>query len=104
MYAIIRSGGKQYKVSKGERIRVESLPVDVDGEVSFDTVLAVGEGEDIQIGKPALESARVTGKVTAQGKERKVIVFHKKRRGGVRKKNGHRQLFTEVEIQEISAG
>ncbi len=104
MYAIIRSGGKQYKVSKGERIRVESIPAEVDGEISFDEVLAVGEREDIQIGKPTLDAAKVTGKVTAQGRDRKVIIFHKKRRGGVRKKNGHRQQFTEIEIQDISAG
>jgi large subunit ribosomal protein L21 len=104
MYAIIRSGGKQYKVSKGERIRVETLAGEVDGEVTFDEVLAVGDGDDLQLGKPVLDAATVTGKVIKQGLDRKVVVFKKKRRGGMRKKNGHRQQFTEVEIQEISAG
>jgi large subunit ribosomal protein L21 len=102
MYAIIRTGGKQYQVSTGERLRVEKIDGNVGDSVELSDVLMVGDGDDVKIGQPTLEGAKVTARIVEQGKARKVLVFKKKRRKGYRVKRGHRQLFTALEIGEIS--
>lgn len=103
MYAIIRTGGKQYQVAEGDRLRVEKLTGEVGDTVELDDVLMVADGEAVKIGQPAVEGAKVTAKIVEQGKGKKVIVFKKKRRQGYARKKGHRQLFTALEIQGISA-
>ncbi len=100
MYAIIETGGKQYKVSEGDKVRVEKLDAEVDSTVVIDKVLLVG-GDDVKIGTPTVEGAKVEAKVVAQGKARKVVVYKYKPKSGYHKKNGHRQLFTELEITSI---
>lgn len=101
MYAIIATGGKQYKVSEGDKVRVEKLEGEVGAEVSFDQVLLVG-GDKVTVGNPCVEGAKVVGKITAQDKAKKVIVYKYKPKTGYHKKNGHRQYFTEVEITNIT--
>lgn len=103
MYAIIRTGGKQYQVAKGEKLRVEKIDGAVGDVVELSDVLAVVDGEDARIGSPVLEEAKVTARIVEQGKAKKVLVFKKKRRKGYRVKRGHRQLYTALEIAEISA-
>ncbi len=100
MYAIIATGGKQYRVSEGDVIRVEKLDAEVGTEYEFDQVLAVNDGE-MTIGEPTVAGAVVKATVTANGKGRKVIVYKYKRKSGYHKKNGHRQLFTELKIDSI---
>ena len=102
MYAIIATGGKQYKVSEGDVIYVEKLDANAGDDVAFDQVLAVG-GDKLTIGSPFVDSASVTGKVQDQVKGRKVIVYHYKRKTGYHKKNGHRQAYTKVQIEKINA-
>ncbi len=102
MYAIIATGGKQYKVSEGDVIRVEKLEAEAGETVTFDQVLAVSDGE-LKVGAPTVEGAAVTGTVEKQGKAKKVIVYKYKRKTGYHKKNGHRQLFTQVKIDKINA-
>ncbi len=103
MYAIIETGGKQYAVSQGERIRVEKLAGDVGSEIELDQVLLVGEGDDIKVGTPVISGAKVTGTILAHGRGRKVIVYKLHKRKNYRRKQGHRQAFTEVEVTGISA-
>jgi large subunit ribosomal protein L21 len=103
MYAIIRTGGKQYQVSPGDRLRVEKLTGDIGDTVEIDDVLLVADGEDVKIGQPVIDSAKVTAQIVEQGKDKKIVVFKKKRRKGYTLKKGHRQLFTALEIKEISA-
>ncbi len=103
MYAIIETGGKQYRVSEGDVINVELLTADVDSTVEIDRVLAVGEGESIKVGSPVVAGAKVVLKVLEHGKGKKVIVFHYKPKKNIRKKNGHRQPFTKVQIEKILA-
>jgi len=100
MYAIIATGGKQYKVCEGDKIRVEKLPAEVGSQIEFDQVLLIG-GESAKVGNPLVEGAKVVGEVTAQAKAKKVIVYKYKPKKGYHKKNGHRQYFTEVEIKSI---
>ena len=100
MYAIIATGGKQYRVSEGDVIEVEKLPVQEGEGVTFEDVLAVG-GDDLKVGE-ALKNATVSGTVMAQGKQRKVIVYRYKNKSGYHKKNGHRQPFTRVRIDSIT--
>lgn len=100
MYAIIATGGKQYKVAEGDVVRVEKLDVEEGKKVTFDQVLFIG-GDKTVIGNPVVKGAKVTGTVTAQGKGDKVIVYKYKRKTGYHNKNGHRQLFTEVRIEKI---
>ncbi len=100
MYAIIKTGGKQYKVSPGERIKIEKIEGEPESEVVFDRVLMIRD-EDVKVGKPFVEGAKVIGKIIQQGRGKKIIVFKKKRRKGYHKKQGHRQYFTEVLISEI---
>lgn len=100
MYAIIQTGGKQYKVQVGDQIFVEKLDADVDAEVEFETLL-VSDDAGVKVGKPVLKGVSVKGKVLEQGKGKKVIVFHYKPKKNIRKKNGHRQPYTAVEILSI---
>ncbi|MDE6876046.1 MAG: 50S ribosomal protein L21 [Lachnospiraceae bacterium] len=102
MYAIIATGGKQYKVAEGDIIRVEKLGVEKDSTVSFDQVLAVNNGE-LKIGNPTVAGATVSATVLEEGKGRKVIVYKYKRKTGYHKKNGHRQAYTKVKIDKINA-
>ena len=101
MYAVIATGGKQYKVAVGDVIRVEKLGAEEGAAVSFDKVLLIG-GDQLTVGKPYVDGASVKATVTKNGKGKKVIVYKYKRKTGYHKKNGHRQLFTEVKIDEIS--
>lgn len=103
MYAIIKTGGKQYRVSEGEVVQVEKLDAEVEQEVVFDQVLAVGEGAEVKIGKPVVEGAKVTGKVVEQGKAAKIMVFKYKAKSNYRRRQGHRQPYTAVEITAINA-
>ena len=100
MYAVIVSGGKQYKVSEGDVIRVEKLEVEEGAKVSFDQVLLINDGS-LKIGTPTVQGAKVSGTVLQNGKGKKAIVYRYKRKSGYHKKNGHRQLFTEVKIDKI---
>ncbi len=102
MYAIIETGGKQYKVSEGDVITVEKLGV-TEGEYTFDKVLAVGEGESITVGAPTVSGASVTANVLGEGKAKKVIVYKYKPKKGFHKKRGHRQPFTKLSITKINA-
>lgn len=101
MYAIIETGGKQYRVEEGKAVRVEKLPAEKGEEVVFDRVLVRGDGEKTEIGRPYLEGCRVKGRVTVQGRGRKIIVFKYKPKKNYRRKQGHRQPFTEVMIKQI---
>jgi large subunit ribosomal protein L21 len=103
MYAVIKTGGKQYRVVAGEKIKVEQIPADVGTEITLDQVLMVGEGESVKIGAPYLASTAVTAKVIAQGRHPKVHIFKMRRRKHYRKSQGHRQNFTELEIVGIQA-
>ena len=102
MYAVIVTGGKQYRVTEGETLRVELLSADADSEVRFENVLMVGEGEQVKIGAPYVDGASVTATIKAHGKGDKVIIQKFKRRQGYRRLKGHRQLFTEVQITGIT--
>ena len=101
MYAIIATGGKQYKVAEGDVIRVEKLGVEAGESCTFDQVLAVG-GEKLVIGTPTVAGATVTGSVVENGKARKVIVYKYKRKSGYHRKSGHRQQYTAVKIDKIN--
>lgn len=103
MYAIIRTGGKQYQVTSGDQLRVEKIEGNVGETVDLSDVLMVVDGSDVKIGKPALEGAKVTAKIAEQGKAKKVIVFKKKRRKGYKLRRGHRQPFTALTIEGITA-
>ena len=103
MYAIVATGGTQYKVREGEILRIEKIPGEVGSPVSFDKVLMVADGENVSIGRPALEGAAVTAQIVEQGKANKLIVFKYKRRKRYRRKQGHRQAFTAVKIDAITA-
>ena len=102
MYAIIATGGKQYKVAEGDIIKVEKLGVEAGETVTFDKVLVVNTGE-LKVGAPCVEGATVSATVIAEGKDKKVIVYKYKRKTGYHKKNGHRQMFTKVKIDKINA-
>ena len=102
MYAIIATGGKQYKVSEGDVIEVEKLDAAEGDTVTFDQVLAVGS-DKLVVGDPTVSSASVNGKVLKQGRGKKVIVYKYKPKSGYHKKNGHRQAFTQVQIDKINA-
>lgn len=102
MYAVILTGGKQYKVAKGDVIEVEKLDQEVGSEVTFGEVLAVaGEDGKLNVGTPRVEGASVSGKVTDQFRAKKIVVFKMKRRKGYRRTHGHRQSMTRIEITDI---
>lgn len=102
MYAIIATGGKQYKVAEGDVIRVEKLGVEAGAEVVFDQVLVVS-GDEVKVGDPTVAGATVTATAVGDGKDKKVIVYKYKRKTGYHKKNGHRQAYTKVKIEKINA-
>ena len=102
MYAIIATGGKQYKVAEGDIITIEKLGVEAGETVTFDQVLAVNDGK-LVVGDPIVANATVTASVVKEGKGRKVIVYKYKRKTGYHKKNGHRQSYTQVKIDKINA-
>jgi large subunit ribosomal protein L21 len=101
MYAVIETGGKQYRVNEGDVIRVEKLAADVGSKIDFDRILLVGEGEQVKVGTPLVDGATVTGTVIEQDRHRKIVVFKMKRRKNYRKKQGHRQDFTGIRIEAI---
>ncbi len=103
MYAIVATGGKQYRVKEGEKLRVEKLSAEAGDTVELDKVLMVGEGDDVKIGAPYLEGAKVTATVAANGRGDKVKIVKFRRRKHYRREMGHRQSYTEIEITGISA-
>jgi large subunit ribosomal protein L21 len=103
MYAVITTGGKQYRVQEGETLRVEKLAVAAGATVTFDEVLLVGNGESVQIGTPVVSGAKVTAEVVGDGRGEKLLIFKYRRRKGYRRKTGHRQPFTAIKITGISA-
>lgn len=103
MYAVVKTGGKQYKVSPGTFFKVEKLPGVVGDKVVFRDVLMLSQDGQMQLGKPLVEGARVSGAIVEQGREKKIIVYKMKRRKGYRRKQGHRQLYTGVKIETIEA-
>ena len=102
MYAVVRSGGKQYRVEPGEAVRLEKLSGTVGESIELDEVLLVGgEGAETRVGRPLVDGAKVVGTITAQGRGEKLIIFKMKRRKGYRRKAGHRQSYTEVLVDKI---
>ena len=104
MYAVIKSGGKQYRVESGAKLRVESLLADVGAAVSFDQVLLVGNGDDVKVGAPLISGALVKATVLGHGRGDKVKIFKMRRRKHYQKTQGHRQNYTEVRIDDIVQG
>ena len=104
MYAVIKSGGKQYRVESGAQLRVESLAADIGAAVSFDEVLLVGTGDAVKVGAPLVSGAKVKATVVAHGRGEKVKIFKMRRRKHYQKTQGHRQNFTEVRIDDIVQG
>ena len=103
MYAVIKTGGKQYRVQQGDVIFVEKLNAQADEAVTFDEVLLVGEGDQAKVGTPVVQGAKVLGKVLSQVKSRKIVVYKYKAKKNERKKQGHRQPYTKVEITAVNA-
>ncbi|AKF03364.1 LSU ribosomal protein L21p [Sandaracinus amylolyticus] len=99
---MIKTGGKQYRVTEGDRLRIEKLPGDVGAKLTFDEVLMVG-GDKVAVGTPLVKGAKVTAEIVAQDRAKKVIVFKFRRRKNYRRKRGHRQPFTEIKITGVSA-
>ncbi len=102
MYAIIETGGKQYKVSEGDFVFVEKLDVEAGSDVTIDKVLVVANGDDVKVGAPYVEGATVTASAVKNGKEKKIIVYKYKPKKGYHKKQGHRQPYTKLEIKKIN--
>ncbi len=103
MYAVVKTGGKQYKVAPGEKLKVEQLPADVGAEVVLDQVLLVSEGENVRLGQPVVSGAAVKATVVAHGRHDKVKIFKMRRRKHYQKHQGHRQNYTELRIESIVA-
>jgi large subunit ribosomal protein L21 len=104
MYAVIKTGGKQYRVSAGDKLNVETLPVEPGGEVQFDQVLMIADGDDIAVGAPFLDGTRVTATVVEHGRGEKIRIVKFKRRKHYRRTMGHRQNYTRVEITGVQRG
>ena len=102
MYAIINISGKQYKVISGARIRVPKQDGETGSTITFDQVLLIKDGDNTEIGTPILKGASVTGRIIDHGRDKKILVYKKKRRKGYQRKNGHRQWFTEIEFNKIT--
>ena len=103
MYAVIKTGGKQYKVAPGEKLKVEQIPADVGAEVILDQVLMIGEGESVRLGQPIVAGATVKATVVSHGRGEKIKIFKMRRRKHYRKTLGHRQNYTEIQISGITA-
>ena len=103
MYAVVKTGGKQYRVAPGEKLKVETIPADVGAEVLLDQVLMVGEGESVRLGQPVVAGATVKATVVSQGRHAKVKIFKMRRRKHYQKHQGHRQNYTELKIESIVA-
>ena len=103
MYAVIKTGGKQYRVTSGQKIKVEQIPADVGSEITLDQVLMVGEGESVKIGTPLVSGASVKATVLSHGRHDKIRIFKMRRRKHYQKRQGHRQNFTELRIEDITA-
>lgn len=103
MYAVIKTGGKQYRVTPGEKLKVEQIPADIGTEITLDQVLMVADGDKVSVGAPLVAGATVTAKVIAHGRGEKVRIFKMRRRKHYQKRQGHRQNFTEIEIGTIKA-
>jgi len=102
MYAVVRTGGKQVRVTPGDSVRVEKLTGEVGDSIELDDVLLIrGDGDELKVGTPTLDGAKVTGTITAQARHAKLMVFKMKRRTGYRRKAGHRQAYTEIRIDGI---
>lgn len=101
MYAVVRSGGKQYRVNQGGSLRVEKLAGDVGSSITLDDVLMIGGEGDVKVGTPTVDGAQITGTIVAQGRGDKIRVFKMKRRKGYRRTQGHRQDYTEIRVDEI---
>ena len=102
MYAVIKTGGKQYRVAAGEKIKVEQIAADVGQDIVFEQVLAVGDGDALRVGTPLVHGAKVTATVVAHGKHDKVRIFKMRRRKHYQKRQGHRQQFTELQIALVA--
>jgi len=102
-YAVIMSGGRQYRVQEGQTLKLEKLTAEVGSNVNFDKVLMVGEGESVTLGKPFVNGCEVTGSVVSQGRHKKVTIMKFRRRKHHQKLTGHRQYFTEIKIEKIKA-
>ena len=103
MYAVIKTGGKQYRVANGEKLKVEQIPADIGQEIVLDQVLMVGVGSDVTVGAPLVAGATVKAKVVSHGRADKVKIFKLRRRKHYQKHQGHRQNYTEIEISAINA-
>ena len=103
MYAVIKTGGKQYRVVAGEKMKIEQIPADVGAEITIDQILMVGEGEAVKIGTPLVTGASVKATVLSQGRHDKITIFKMRRRKHYQKHQGHRQNYTEIRIDGISA-
>ncbi|MEO8411542.1 MAG: 50S ribosomal protein L21 [Propionivibrio sp.] len=103
MYAVIKTGGKQYRVVAGEKLKIEQIPAEVGAEISIDQILMVGEGESVKIGAPLVDGASVKATVLSQGRHDKVTIFKMRRRKHYQKHQGHRQNYTEIRVDGISA-
>jgi large subunit ribosomal protein L21 len=102
MYAVVKTGGKQYRVSAGEKVKVEQIAADVGAEIALDQVLLVADGEAVRLGAPLVDGVSVTAKVLAHGRGDKIEIFKMRRRKHYRKSQGHRQNYTEIEILGIA--
>ena len=103
MYAVIKTGGKQYRVAAGEKLKIEQIPAEVGAEITLDQILMVGEGESVKVGAPLVSGASVKATVLSQGRHKKVTIFKMRRRKHYQKHQGHRQNYTEIRIDGISA-
>ncbi len=101
MYAVVKTGGKQYKVAPGEKLKIEQIPADVGAQVTLDQVLMVGEGESVRVGQPTVTGVSVVATVVAHGRGEKVRIFKMRRRKHYQKHQGHRQNYTELQIDAI---
>ena len=102
MYAVIKTGGKQYKVSVGEKLKVEQIPADIDSKIELNDVLMIVDGDAVKVGNPLISGAKVTATVVAQGRGEKIRIFKMRRRKHYQKHQGHRQNFTEIRIDAIA--
>ncbi len=101
MFAVIKTGGKQYRVADGDKLKIEKLALEVDSELILDQVLAIGEGDNVRIGTPLLAGVTVKAKILAHGRSKKVAIFKMRRRKHYQKNQGHRQSYTEIQVTGI---